>query len=125
MTGVFKMKKIIIAATALLIGLTPILAGASPSGDLKKFRAYFKKMNPGITMQNYANGIYALDENRRAEWENILHMKMASMQVLNSSKNMVLLNVSKMVVKAFAKTTRTGTQNLAKFAPWKVSLWLV
>ena len=65
------MKKIIIAATAILIGLAPMMAGATPQEDLKKFRDYFAKMNPGIEWQDYGNGIYALDENRRAEWENI------------------------------------------------------
>lgn len=65
------MKKIIIAATALLVGITPMMADASPRGDLKQFRDYFTRMNPGIQRQAYANGIYALDENRRAEWENI------------------------------------------------------
>ena len=65
------MKKIITAATALLIGLSPMMAEASPRGDLKKFQDYFKRMNPGVKLQDYANGIYALDENRRAEWENI------------------------------------------------------
>ena len=34
------MKKIIMAATAMLIGLSPIVADASPQGDLNKFRAY-------------------------------------------------------------------------------------
>ena len=65
------MKKMIIAATAVIIGLTPMMAGASPKGDLKKFQNYFLKMNPGVHLQDYANGIYALDANRRAEWENI------------------------------------------------------
>ena len=65
------MKKIITAATALLIGLSPMIADASPRGDLKKFQDYFKRMNPGVKFQDYANGIYAIDENRRAEWENI------------------------------------------------------
>ena len=65
------MKKIIMAATALLVGLAPMVASASPADDLKKFRAYFLKMNPGVKMQDYANGIYSLDENRRVEWENI------------------------------------------------------
>ena len=65
------MKKIITAATALLIGFSPMMAEASPRGDLKDFRAFFKKMNPGVKMQSYADGIYALDANRRAEWENI------------------------------------------------------
>ena len=51
------MKKMIIAATALLVGLSPMMAEASPSGDLKKFRAYFLKMNPGVKMQDYGNGI--------------------------------------------------------------------
>ncbi len=65
------MKKIILAATAMLIGLAPMMADASPRDDLKKFRNYFFKMNPGLKLQDYANGIYALDANRRAEWENI------------------------------------------------------
>ncbi|MDH5396443.1 MAG: sulfur oxidation c-type cytochrome SoxA, partial [Gammaproteobacteria bacterium] len=65
------MKKIITAATAMLIGFAPMIADASPQEDLKKFQAYFLKMNPGIKLQDYANGIYALDETRRAEWENI------------------------------------------------------
>jgi sulfur-oxidizing protein SoxA len=65
------MKKIIIAATAVLIGLTPMMAGASPKSDMKKFQNYFMKMNPGVHLQDFANGIYALDANRRAEWENI------------------------------------------------------
>jgi len=71
MTGAFKMKKIIVAATAMLIGLTPMIANASPAQDLKEFRAYFFKMNPGVKMQAYGDGIYALDDNRRGEWENI------------------------------------------------------
>lgn len=65
------MKKIILAATAIIIGLTPMIASASPKSDLKKFQKYFIKMNPGIHKQDYANGIYALDANRRSEWENI------------------------------------------------------
>jgi sulfur-oxidizing protein SoxA len=65
------MKKIIIAATAVIIGLIPMMAGASPQSDLAKFQNYFKKMNPGVPMQDYANGIYALDADRRTEWENI------------------------------------------------------
>lgn len=65
------MKKIITAATALLIGLAPMMAEASPADDLKKFQDYFKRMNPGVKLQDYANGIYALDENRRTEWENM------------------------------------------------------
>lgn len=118
MTGVFKMKKIITAATALLIGFAPMMADASPRGDLKKFRAYFMKMNPGIKMQDYANGIYALDENRRAEWENIEEFPPYEEGVDKGAalfKNMVLLSVSKKVVKAFVKTTRTSTENLAKY----------
>ncbi len=65
------MKKIIIAATAFIIGVTPMIAGASPKSDLKKFQNFYIKMNPGVKFQDFGNGIYALDENRRAEWENI------------------------------------------------------
>lgn len=65
------MKKILIAATALVIGTVSMTASASPEEDLKNFRNYFFKMNPGVKLQDYADGIYALDEARKAEWQNI------------------------------------------------------
>ncbi|MDH3948433.1 MAG: sulfur oxidation c-type cytochrome SoxA [Gammaproteobacteria bacterium] len=65
------MKKFLIAISALTVlgGLAAVPAQASPQEDLKKFRAYFFKKFPGVKLQDYGNGIYALDASRRFEWE--------------------------------------------------------
>ncbi|MFV2061092.1 MAG: sulfur oxidation c-type cytochrome SoxA [Gammaproteobacteria bacterium] len=63
------MKKLLIAAVACTIGAVPILAQASPASDLKEFRAYFFKKFPGVSLQEFSNGIYAIDKDRRQEWE--------------------------------------------------------
>jgi sulfur-oxidizing protein SoxA len=71
MTGVIKMKKFLIAFTALAVlgGAAASSAQATPEEDLKQFRAYYFKKFPGVKLQDYGNGIYALDANRRFEWE--------------------------------------------------------
>jgi sulfur-oxidizing protein SoxA len=63
------MRKFLIIATALSIMGGPMMAAASPSGDLKAFRAYFKKKFPKVPFADYQNGIYALDKDRRAAWQ--------------------------------------------------------
>lgn len=64
------MKKFLIALTALTVfGGTTLTAQATPQDDLKQFRAYFFKKFPGVKLQDYANGIYAIDATRRFEWE--------------------------------------------------------
>lgn len=42
---------------------------ASAEDDLKAFRAYFNKTFPGITDEEFSNGPYGLDENKRIQWE--------------------------------------------------------
>ena len=65
------MKKFLIAFTALAVlgGVMATSANATPQEDLKHFRAFFFKKFPGVKLQDYANGIYALDASRRFEWE--------------------------------------------------------
>ena len=65
------MKKFLIAVSALTMlgGAAMSSAQASPSEDLKQLRAYYFKKFPGVKLQDYANGIYALDAARRFEWE--------------------------------------------------------
>lgn len=64
------MRKLIIAMTALsVLGGASATAVASPEKDLNEFRQYFYKKFPGLKLQEYADGIYALDEVRRYEWE--------------------------------------------------------
>ena len=45
------------------------MASASPSGDLKAFRAYFKQKFPNVKFADYKDGIYAIDAERRAAWQ--------------------------------------------------------
>jgi len=71
MIGVIKMKRLLIAATALSIMGLPLLANASPKQDLEQFRAYFFKKFPGVKLQDFGNGIYSIDPVRRDEWQNI------------------------------------------------------
>ena len=54
---------------AIVMGLSPVLANASPQTDLKQFRAYFFKKFPGVKLQEFADGIYGIDKQRRIEWE--------------------------------------------------------
>jgi len=64
------MKKIVVTIAALgILGGAPLMAQASPQDDLQEFRDYFFKRFPGVAMNDFGNGIYAIDAGRRAEWE--------------------------------------------------------
>jgi sulfur-oxidizing protein SoxA len=63
------MKKLVITIAIALMGLAPALSSATPQEDLKEFREFFLKRFPGVKLQDFANGIYGIDEGRRQEWE--------------------------------------------------------
>ncbi len=63
------MKKIIIAIAAMSIAIGSFAAFASPKSDLNAMRAYFKKKFPKIKLDQYKDGIYALDKDRREAWK--------------------------------------------------------
>lgn len=64
------MRKFVIIATALgILGGASAGVQASPQEDLKAFRAYFKQRFPNVPLHEYQNGIYAVDQERRAAWE--------------------------------------------------------
>mgnify|MGYP001820155092 FL=1 len=46
-------------------------AETSPADDLKVYRDYFQKRFPGVPLQEFANGGYALDRVARDNWEAI------------------------------------------------------
>jgi sulfur-oxidizing protein SoxA len=71
MIGVNKMKKLVITTVIALMGLAPAMTMASPQDDLKKFRSYFFKKFPGVSLQEFGNGIYGIDKGRRGEWESM------------------------------------------------------
>lgn len=64
------MKRILVVLLGMLIaGGWTIAAQATPDDDLKDFRNFFFKRFPGIPLEEYANGVYALDSGSRAQWE--------------------------------------------------------
>ncbi len=63
------MKKIATALSALLVLATPLAAQATPDDDLKAFRSYFTEKFPNVPMSDFVNGVYAIDEASREQWE--------------------------------------------------------
>jgi len=66
------MRKLIIAFAALSVlggASAPAVAKTDPASDLNDFRQYFYKKFPGVKLQEFSDGIYALDQGRRAEWQ--------------------------------------------------------
>lgn len=62
------------ALTALLAVLAaglPVAAQATPEQDLKEFREYFMKRFPGVPLDEYKNGVYAINADARSSWEAI------------------------------------------------------
>jgi sulfur-oxidizing protein SoxA len=65
------MKRLITLISVLITVLVPVIVNATPEQDRKAVREFFKKRFPNVPMDQYINGIYALDADRRAEWENM------------------------------------------------------
>ena len=54
-------------ATVLALGFGAVQA--APEDDLEAFRSYFEQRFPDTPFEDFANGLYAIDESRREEWE--------------------------------------------------------
>lgn len=66
------MKKLTIAAAALaVLASAPLAVQASPESDLKAFRDHYMKRFPGIPLEEYRNGVYAINMDARQSWEAI------------------------------------------------------
>lgn len=61
--------KIFVTALSVLMIATPVVIQASPESDLKAFRALYAKKFPNIPMNDFVNGVYALDKGSREQWE--------------------------------------------------------
>ena len=70
-------KTLITAAALCVLGAVAVSAAekkatdSTPAEDLKLYRDYFIKRFPGVPLQEFANGAYALDEAARQNWEAI------------------------------------------------------
>jgi sulfur-oxidizing protein SoxA len=70
-----KMTKLAIAAVCVL-GASVTFADkkateTSPAEDIKTYQDYFFKRFPGVPLEEYANGVYAIDKVSRDSWEAI------------------------------------------------------
>jgi sulfur-oxidizing protein SoxA len=66
------MRKLAITATALaLLAGVPFAAQATPADDLKEFRDYYMKRFPGVPLNEFQNGVYAINADARSSWEAI------------------------------------------------------
>lgn len=64
------MRKLLIIGAALgLLATAPFAVQATPEEDLKAYREFFTKKFPGVPMEEFANGRYAIDPIARSEWE--------------------------------------------------------
>jgi sulfur-oxidizing protein SoxA len=63
------MKKIATALSIVLIAATPFASQATPDDDLKAFRSYFTKKFPDVPVNDFINGVYAVDPASREQWE--------------------------------------------------------
>ena len=75
----------IVAAVGIAAAL-PYTADASPEQDVKDVRAYFKKRFPNVPLQEYANGVYAIDAESRSQWEAIEEFPPYEMNIENGKK---------------------------------------
>ncbi|MBW4933102.1 sulfur oxidation c-type cytochrome SoxA [Marinobacter sp. F4206] len=65
-----KAKVILVALGAALV-VPAAMAGSTPEEDRKEAVEYFKQMFPDVPYKEYVNGQYALDEDRRSQWESL------------------------------------------------------
>ena len=65
------MKKIVIMALTACLALGATAVYASQADDITSLRNYFKKKFPKVPFDDFANGAYALDADKRINWEGI------------------------------------------------------
>lgn len=59
------------AALVVAAALCSSLAMADPEADRQAFVAFFEARFPDVPFQEYANGIYAIDQDAREQWQQI------------------------------------------------------
>ncbi len=56
---------------SLLMAVFSFIASASPQQDQALFKQHYEKLFPQLSLNDYADGIYALDEIARGSWQTI------------------------------------------------------
>ena len=65
------MKRLLLIAVTAVTVAAPLISSASPEDDLKAFRGYFMERFPNVPLDEFANGVYAIDVASREQWEAI------------------------------------------------------
>ncbi|WP_455196640.1 sulfur oxidation c-type cytochrome SoxA [Kaarinaea lacus] len=65
------MKRLLLIAATVATTALPLISNASPEDDLKAFRGYFLERFPNVPLEEFANGVYAIDPASREQWEAI------------------------------------------------------
>lgn len=110
------MKKLLTIAAALgLLFTAPIAVQASPQQDLKDFRSYYAKRFPDVQFSDYVNGVYAIDQASRDEWESIEEFPPYE---LNIEKGKTLFNTPFKNGKTYASCFRNGGIGIRQDYPY-------
>ncbi|WP_456379486.1 sulfur oxidation c-type cytochrome SoxA [Thiolapillus sp.] len=65
------MKNILTLLLSAGLVATATQAFSSPEEDLEKFLLYYEQRFPGVQLDDFGNGPYALDTNKRLQWESM------------------------------------------------------
>ncbi len=63
------MKKLLLITAVISSLAAPLISQASPEDDLKAFRGFYLERFPNVPLEDFANGVYAIDQNSRDQWE--------------------------------------------------------
>jgi len=65
------MKKLLLITVAISTLGVPLISQASPEEDLKAFRGFYMERFPNLPLEEFGDGVYAIDQNSRDNWEAI------------------------------------------------------
>ncbi len=81
------MKKLLtLIATLGMISAASVAVQAGPQQDLKEFRAYYKERFPDVPFNDFVNGVYAIDQASREQWESIEEFPPYELNIDNGKK---------------------------------------
>ncbi len=81
------MKKLLtLIATLGMISVASVAVQAGPQQDLKEFRAYYKERFPDVPFNDFVNGVYAIDQASREQWESIEEFPPYELNIDNGKK---------------------------------------